>query len=425
MVGPVPVTAMLDVLLVEDDDDDALIVEDLLADTPLEVALTRARTLAEGLARLPGNVDCVLLDLRLPDVVGLEAVGQLHAAAPQIAVIVLTGLDDEAAGEAAVEAGAQDFLVKGKVDGSLLARAIRYAVGRRHAEDVDRQLRVAEVLADENARLQRGLVPHPVIANPELFIAATYLPGRRRALLGGDFYDALQTADGTVHVIVGDVSGRGPDEAALGASLRIAWHAVTLAGTDGDLIVPTLQGMIERERQTAATFATLCTLEIKAAEPGLRLRRAGHPAPILIEGAAARSLPLDGGGPPIGMFEGGQWPGSRFVLPERWSILLYTDGVIERRDGDGRLLGDEGLRRLIEAYTEREPGWRADPRGLLSELLARVRERGQEDLSDDVAMVLVGRRCSGGPAGAAGRRVASPPRPRTRWRLRWRIAGCR
>ena len=389
---PPPITVMLDVLLVEDDDDDALIVEDLLSDSPLEVELSRARTLSEALEQLPGKIACVLLDLRLPDVVGLEAVGKLRSAAPEIAVVVLTGLDDEAAGEAAVEAGAQDFLVKGKVDGGLLARAIRYAVGRRHAEDVDRQLRVAEILADENARLQRGLVPHPLITNPDLFIAATYLPGRRRALLGGDFYDAQETADGALHVIVGDVSGRGPDEAALGASLRIAWHALVLAGTEGDRVLPTLQQMIERERQATATFATLCSLQVDPAEPDLCLRRAGHPPPILIEGSSARSLPLDGGGPPIGMFEGGAWPESRFSLPERWAILLYTDGVIERRDAAGRLLGDGGLRRLIESYVARVPEWRADPHRLLAELLTRIRERHTEELSDDVAMVLVGRR---------------------------------
>jgi serine phosphatase RsbU (regulator of sigma subunit) len=92
------------------------------------------------------------------------------------------------------------------------------------------------------------------------------------------------------------------------------------------------------------------------------------------------------------MFDGGTWPESRFTLAERWSILLYTDGVIERRDAEGRLLGDEGLRRLIENYVDREPGWRADPRGLLTELLTRVRELNSDELSDDVAMVLIGRR---------------------------------
>jgi serine phosphatase RsbU (regulator of sigma subunit) len=265
-------------------------------------------------------------------------------------------------------------------------------VGRRHAEEVDQQLRVAEILAEENARLQRGLVPHPIVTDPSLWIAASYLPGRRRALLGGDFYDAVQTSDGYLHVIVGDVSGRGPDEAALGASLRIAWHALTLAGTTGDLVVPTLQRMIERERQSESSFATLCSLEIQAEERDLCVRRAGHPAPILISDDDVISLPLEGGGPPIGMFDGGHWPATHRPLPRGWSILLYTDGVIERRAGDGGLLGEEGLRELIAAYVASEPDWRGDPDGLLAHLVTRIRELQHEELSDDVAMVLVGSR---------------------------------
>ncbi|HEY3775038.1 MAG TPA: response regulator, partial [Solirubrobacteraceae bacterium] len=81
-------------LLVEDDDDDALIVEDLLEDEGAAVDLVRGRTLAEGLALLPGEVGCVLLDLHLPDSSGLESVQRLRDSAPWIAVIVLTGLDD-------------------------------------------------------------------------------------------------------------------------------------------------------------------------------------------------------------------------------------------------------------------------------------------------------------------------------------------
>ncbi len=379
-------------LLIEDDDDDALIVEDLLEDSALDVRLLRGRTLEEGLTRLGTTVECVLLDLGLPDGVGVDSVRRVRAAAPWIAVIVFTGLDEGAAGEAAMEAGAQDYLVKGKVDGSLLARAIRYAVGRRHAEDVYQQLRVAEVRADENARLERGLVPHPILTDPSLWIASSYLPGRRRALLGGDFYDAVETTDGWLHVIVGDVSGRGPDEAALGAALRIAWRSLILAGVPGDVVLDTLQRMIEHERRDIGMFATLCTLEIDYAHGGLRMRRAGHPTPVLINGGSIKDLPLDRGGPPIGMFGDAQWPESRFDLPPGWAILLYTDGIIEGGDGGSGRLGETGLNRLIADYVQRDPGWRRRPHDLLAHLISTTTELNGEELSDDVATILVGTR---------------------------------
>jgi serine phosphatase RsbU (regulator of sigma subunit) len=382
----------LGILLIEDDDDDALIVEDLLADSAADVRLCRGRTLSEGLALVLGDVDCVLLDLRLPDVVGMEAVLRLREAAPWIAVIVLTGLDDERAGQAAVDIGAQDYLVKGKVDGGLLARAIHYAVGRRHAEDVQQQLRVAEIRADENARLERGLVPRPIIDDPSLWIASSYLPGRQRALLGGDFYDAVQTDDGHLRVIVGDVSGRGPDEAALGAGLRIAWRALTLSGAPAERVVETLQLMIENERRDAGAFATLCTLEIDPRRHVLNLRRAGHLAPMLIDGTSVVSLPLDRGGPPIGMFTGSEWPESRFELPPQWTILLYTDGLIEGHDGGAGHLGEERLRELLVAQIARRPNWRADPRHLLDSLISHVEELNGQEFDDDVAVLLLGAR---------------------------------
>ena len=383
-------TGHLALLLVEDDDDDALIVSDLLADERMDVELARGRTLSEGLAQLPGRIDCVLLDLRLPDAVGLEAVRRIREVAPWIAVIVLTGLDDEAAGETAVEAGAQDYLIKGRTDAGLLARSIRYAVGRRHAEDVLSQLRVAEVRADENARLERGLVPRPIVNSPSVWIASSYLPGRRQALIGGDFYDVVEDGDGCLHAIIGDVSGRGPDEAALGAGLRIAWRALTLAGGGGEPVLHTLQAMIAAERQDPGTFATLSTLRIDPGTRSLALHRAGHPAPMVLGDGGVRSLPLDHGGPPIGMFAGAQWPGARFVLPADWAVLLYTDGAIESRDGAGGLLGEEGLRRLLGRQVQAAPGWRADPDGLLRALVDDARTLHGEPFADDVALLALG-----------------------------------
>jgi DNA-binding NarL/FixJ family response regulator len=147
------------VLLVEDDDGDALLVDDLLSEALPGVRIARSRTFGDALSSLDAGIDCVLLDLQLPDAAGLDTVVRLRARAPATPLIVLTGLDDAAAGVAAVDAGAQDYLVKGNVDGAQLARAIRYAIVRRQAADAQHELRLADVQAREVARLERGLAP--------------------------------------------------------------------------------------------------------------------------------------------------------------------------------------------------------------------------------------------------------------------------
>jgi serine phosphatase RsbU (regulator of sigma subunit) len=120
------------------------------------------------------------------------------------------------------------------------------------------------------------------------------------------------------------------------------------------------------------------------------MRRAGHPAPVLIDGGSITSLPIDHGGPPIGMFTGSEWPQSQFPLPPDWSILLYTDGIIEGGDGGSGRLGENGLSQLIGDFVRNEPRWRQRPHDLLRHLTARTTELNGEELSDDVAMILAG-----------------------------------
>jgi signal transduction histidine kinase/DNA-binding response OmpR family regulator len=142
------------ILLVEDNAGDAQLVREWLRDTgwlpgELIVAdrLARAR---EILATR--SIDVVLLDLSLPDSSGVDTVLQIYLAAPGVPIIVLTGLDDQTAALEALKAGAQDYLIKGRMDGALLARAIRYGIERKRLE-VDRE-RLRERLEAEHERLR-------------------------------------------------------------------------------------------------------------------------------------------------------------------------------------------------------------------------------------------------------------------------------
>ncbi|HWI73196.1 MAG TPA: SpoIIE family protein phosphatase, partial [Baekduia sp.] len=281
--GPAEVfsATTLRVLLVEDDDGDAFLFEELLADADLDVAVARERTVAAAVSRLPADVSCVVLDLGLPDADGLAALHRLREKAPATPLLVLTGLSDAKRGLEAVAAGAQDYLVKGRVDGELLARSIRYAIERQRAEVVQAQLTAANLTAEENARLERGLLPRPLVADPAVSVATGYRPGRARALLGGDFYDVVEAADGTLHLLVGDVCGHDPDAAALGVCLRIAWRTLVLGGRALDELLGTLEQVLVHERLAEEVFATACMLSVAPGRRGAMLRVAGHPLPIL------------------------------------------------------------------------------------------------------------------------------------------------
>jgi signal transduction histidine kinase len=122
-------------LLVEDDRDDAFLLRMMLAEAPaVKFEMVEAERISAALAlTAEGQFDVALLDLSLPDSTGLDTYRELRQGAPELPVVVLTGLDDESMAVSAVQEGAQDYLVKGQVNSSLLVRSIRYAIERQRA----------------------------------------------------------------------------------------------------------------------------------------------------------------------------------------------------------------------------------------------------------------------------------------------------
>jgi DNA-binding response OmpR family regulator len=121
------------VLLIEDNPDDALLIQVFLSKAmkvPYEV--TQVDRISKGVECLEADaIDIVLLDFGLPDGQGLDTFETVHKHARDVPIIVLTGHDDDEIAVESVQRGAQDYLVKGKIDGSLLSRAIRYAIERQ------------------------------------------------------------------------------------------------------------------------------------------------------------------------------------------------------------------------------------------------------------------------------------------------------
>jgi serine phosphatase RsbU (regulator of sigma subunit) len=371
------------VLLVEDDDGDAFLVEELLQETTAPIRLLRAASIAEARAKAAG-ARCILLDLGLPDSHGLSALETLRRIAPAAAIVVLTGLDDEHRGVAALAAGAQDYLVKGEISGRTLVRAVRYALERRAAEQAARDLHESQLRAEENSRLERGLLPTPLLRDTRLRPTTRYRPGRRQGLLGGDFYDIVETPDDVVHVLLGDVCGHGPDEAALGASLRIAWRTLVLSGIPEPQRLAYLQDVLAGERTNEELFATVCTLAIAPDRASLTMRLAGHPPPAMIHPHLA-ALPDTVTNPALGVLDDLSSEAVTVPLPAGWELLLVTDGLLEGRDGSaGERLGWEGV--LAEIATINPPAGDDD---LPDVLIDRIERRNGGPLTDDVALLLL------------------------------------
>lgn len=379
-------TAAQTILLVEDDPGDALLVEELVADGAPGTQLEHVRSLAEaGVWLAAGLPDCVLLDLNLPDSHGLDALARLREYTDQVAVVVMTGLDEEQSGLAAMAAGAQDYLVKGRVEPELFGRAVRYAIQRKQAERTTAALRASDMRAQENARLERGLLPKPLLrGEPVVDVVSRYRPGRAHTLLGGDFYDAIQEADGTVHALIGDVAGHGPDEAAIGVGLRLAWRTLVFSGVTGGRQLQLLEQVLVAERSGPHTFVTVTTVHAPPGGGPVQVLRAGHPGVLIHSRAGTRWLEVPGG-PALGFVPGrADWPAGEVAVPAGAGLILFTDGLFEVRTGDGGdWLGEQGLLAIAESVSAEEPG------PFLDELLTRVEALADPTggLDDDVAIV--------------------------------------
>ncbi|MFE9768880.1 PP2C family protein-serine/threonine phosphatase [Streptomyces sp. NPDC005808] len=389
-------TAHLTLLVIENDPAGSLSVPEMLDATGKPIRIRSARNLTEAERLLTDDVHCILLDLALPpagraaepddELATLKHVLRL---APRHAVLALTASGDAERGAEAVRVGAQDYLFRDELDARLLSRAIRYAVERKRSDKAERRLTESRLRAQENARLERGLLPTPLLEGSPLRFAARYRPGRSRALLGGDFYDTVRTPDGTVHAMIGDVCGHGPDEAALGVELRIAWRALTLAGLCGDQLLSTLQQVLEHERDSEEIFATLCTVDISPDGHRAGLCLAGHPSPLIARpGRPAQLLPYENSGPALGLLPGARWPRQQVELGGAWSLMLYTDGLIEGHIGAGKeRLGQDGMVDMVR----RQLAQGLQGEELLRAAVNEVRELNGGELTDDVAVLLLDR----------------------------------
>ncbi len=391
------------VLLVEDNPGDARLIELMLVEAGSDFfVLETAERLEEGVRRLRrGDIGVVLLDLSLPDSQGLETFAQLHAQAPRLPIIVLSGLDDTTVAVQAVHEGAQDFLVKGQVDGQLLVRAMRYAIERKRMTD---QLgRYAEELRNKNAQLeadfnmareiQEIFLPHqyptfPHWVSPEesaLKFSHRYLPA---AAVGGDFFDVFSITGTTAGIFICDVMGHGMRAALVTAIMRgLVEELMPVAADAGKFLTEINRSLHTILRRTREPFlATAFYLVADAAGGELRFASAGHPSPFRVRREAGTVELLKDSdprhGPALGLFEKPIYPTCKAPMAQGDLFLLFTDGLYEVDNPAQEEYGQERLMAAVRKY------YRLPTDALLDELLEDVQRFSRvHDFDDDVCLV--------------------------------------
>jgi anti-sigma regulatory factor (Ser/Thr protein kinase)/putative methionine-R-sulfoxide reductase with GAF domain len=191
--------------------------------------------------------------------------------------------------------------------------------------------------------LQRSLLPRRVPAPPGLSVAARYLPARGE--VGGDWYDVIELPRGQVGVAIGDVVGHGIRAAALMGQLRTALRSYALEGHGPGRALE----LVDRFVQTMGDDA-MATAGYGVFDPdtgALTYATAGHLPPLIIGVHGVRLVELSPA-PPLGAFPFGSWPEHKLQLGPRETLMLYTDGLVERR----RVPLSEGIAQLQELVAD-------------------------------------------------------------------------
>ena len=235
-----------------------------------------------------------------------------------------------------------------------------------------------------HARLEASLLPSQQIDHPRLQIVTRYRTGEQRLRLGGDFVGSAPSPSGELHFIIGDVSGHGPDAAALGATLRSTWRALVLAGESIPHALAVMRQVLLAERAEPNAFATIVAGCVDLDARAVSLANVGHPPPLLI---TDRVIPLDTPPtPPLGFGAETDEIVRRFPLPAAWSLLCYTDGLIDARiaPGSPERYGEERLKERLAAWSAGRPNGET-----LDELITAIEMPSGEPFADDVAVLLI------------------------------------
>jgi serine phosphatase RsbU (regulator of sigma subunit) len=233
-------------------------------------------------------------------------------------------------------------------------------------------------------RLQRALLPQVDVQACGADVRTLYRPGVRDLLLGGDFFDVLPLPEGGgVRFLIGDVSGHGPEPAALAATMRAAWVAMAaLPALDLEDWTAGLDSVINEQAGDGSSLVTLLMGTVDLQRLELRYANAGHPPPLVLDGADVVVGPMSG--PPLGVHHGAKLRTHAVPLQRSSSVLMVTDGIFEGHvaPGESARVGFDDFVTVAGSDTSRDAGY-------LDRLADSLQVRNGGPMPDDVAAVMI------------------------------------
>ncbi len=225
------------------------------------------------------------------------------------------------------------------------------------------------------ATLQRSLLPDRLPELPGVELAARYVPASSDVQVGGDWYDVVHLPGGQIAMAIGDVAGHGVQAAATMGQIRMALRSYALQDPAPVSVVSGVHRLVSH--LPMADMVTLIYLVYDPASRALRYANAGHPPALVVDRGSGTYLE-EGLSPPIGVTSDARYTEVCYDLAAGAVLLLYTDGLVERRDESIQ----QGLDRL---RTESVAGADNDLDSLCDLLLASV--VGDDRVTDDIALV--------------------------------------
>jgi serine phosphatase RsbU (regulator of sigma subunit) len=338
------------ILLVEDDPDDVWLLRNLLGDRwdgPFE--LVHVELLEDALRCLEtGRIDVILLDLSLPDSHGVETFLRIYAQAPELPIVILTGLDDQGLALRCVQAGAEDYLVKGQVDDELLVRSLRYAMERSRRRRAEQQLQTQTEEFRAAREIQQKLFPSTAPKVPGFDLAGALYPASATA---GDYFDYIPMMDGCWGIVLGDVSGHGMGPALVMAEVRASLRSLAQMTSDLSEILTRTNRLLSAERHELH-FVTLTLARLDPQTRRLRYASAGQRA-FLLDADGNWSL-LESTSPPLGIDPELIVPCTEdILLPAGTIVAFFTDGLTEAESPQQGRFGAERALQLIHQHRHR------------------------------------------------------------------------